>query len=154
MADDKVNPEGAADTPTQTPAPERAEAAAPQQSTERVQERFQDRPRERPQERPQERSADRPDRPYRRESRGGGPGGGRPRGPRRGGRGRRRVCRFCADKTVVLDYKWVETLQDFVTERGKVVPSRTTGTCAKHQRSLAQAIKRARNAALLSYTSG
>lgn len=145
MADEQAKPDGAADTTGRPPTQERAEAAAAEPN-ERAQQPSQDRPREQSQERPE--------RPYRRESRGGGPGGGRPRGPRRGGRGRRRVCRFCADKTVVLDYKWVETLQDFVTERGKVVPSRTTGTCAKHQRSLAQAIKRARNAALLSYTSG
>ncbi len=83
-----------------------------------------------------------------RERRGGfGPRGGRPQR-----RGRRRVCRFCADKTLVLDYKWADTLAGFLTERGKMVPSRTTGTCAKHQRRLAAAIKRARNAALLSYT--
>ena len=140
MADENANQDDATDRP----APERSADRA------RPQERTQERAQERTQERPQERSQDRP---YRRDPRGGG-AGGRPRGPRRGGRGRRRVCRFCADKAVVLDYKWVETLQDFVTERGKVVPSRTTGTCAKHQRSLAQAIKRARNAALLSYTSG
>ncbi len=82
---------------------------------------------------------------------GGGPpgrgrGGGRPRG-----RGRRRVCRFCADKSLVLDYKWSHVLQSFISERGRIVPSRTTGTCAKHQRRLTQAIKRARNAALLAY---
>jgi small subunit ribosomal protein S18 len=88
--------------------------------------------------------------------------GGRERGrgggfaPRGGGRPqrrpRRRVCRFCADKTLMLDYKWTDTLSGYLTERGKMVPSRTTGTCAKHQRRLATAIKRARNAALLSYT--
>jgi len=68
------------------------------------------------------------------------------------GRGRRKVCRFCADKTASLDYKWWEVLEGFISERGRIVPSRTTGTCAKHQRRLKAAIKRARNAALLPYT--
>ncbi len=91
-----------------------------------------------------------------------GPGGGRRSGgggrpserPKRRfrGRGRRKVCRFCADKTVSLDYKWWEVLESFISERGRIVPSRTTGTCAKHQRRLKAAIKRARNAALLPYT--
>ena len=75
---------------------------------------------------------------------------GRPRYPRRG-RGRRRVCRFCADKKLVMDYKWSHVLEGFISERGRIVPSRTTGTCAKHQRKLTEAIKRARNAALLRY---
>jgi len=69
-------------------------------------------------------------------------------------RGRRRVCRFCAEKSLPLDYKWSEVLETFVSERGRIVPSRTTGTCAKHQRSLTVAIKRARNAALLPYSAG
>ncbi len=85
---------------------------------------------------------DRPDRPDRPQ---------RPRYGRRG-RGRRRVCRFCADKSTVLDYKWSYVLSNFVSERGRIVPSRTTGTCAKHQRKLAAAIKRARNVALLPYS--
>jgi len=81
----------------------------------------------------------------------GGPGG--PGGRRRfRGRGRRKVCRFCADKTVPLDYKWIEVLDEFLSERGRFVPSRTTGTCAKHQRRLKIAVKRARNAALLPYS--
>ncbi len=84
----------------------------------------------------------------------GGPGGQRPRGGRPRSRGRRRVCRFCADKSLVLDYKWSHVLQGFISERGRIVPSRTTGTCAKHQRRLTQAIKRARNAALLAYKRG
>ena len=88
----------------------------------------------------------RPDRP--REGR-----GGRPRFGRRG-RGRRRVCRFCADKSLKLDYKWVDVLEMFVSERGRIVPSRTTGTCAKHQRKLTDAIKRARNVGLLPYSRG
>ena len=87
----------------------------------------------------------------------GGPGGERrprsrfARGGGRGGRSRRRVCRFCAEKTLPLDYKWFDVLEAFVSERGRIVPSRTTGTCAKHQRRLTLAIKRARNVALLPY---
>ena len=64
------------------------------------------------------------------------------------------MCRFCADKILSLDYKWSYVLEDFVSERGRIVPSRTTGTCAKHQRRLKVAIKRARNAALLAYARG
>src|ERR1700758_894429 len=76
------------------------------------------------------------------EGRGGeGRGGGMRRG-RPGGR--RKVCRFCADKTLKVDYKDVRTLGSFITEGGKIVPSRTSGNCAKHQRQLAVAIKRAR----------
>ena len=79
--------------------------------------------------------------------------GGRGAGRRRfRGRGRRKVCRFCADKTVPLDYKWTDVLEEFISERGRFVPSRTTGTCAKHQRRLKVAVKRARNAALLPYS--
>jgi small subunit ribosomal protein S18 len=76
------------------------------------------------------------------------------RGGRRGrfrGRGRRKVCRFCADKALQIDYKWSDLLEDFVSERGRIVPSRTTGTCARHQRRLKAAIKQARNVALLPY---
>ena len=87
-----------------------------------------------------------------RRPRGEGGAGGRPRRRRFGGGGRRRVCRFCADKTLRIDYKWSQLLADFVSERGRIVPSRTTGTCAKHQRKLKIAIKRARNMALLPYS--
>jgi small subunit ribosomal protein S18 len=83
------------------------------------------------------------------EGRGGGDRGG-PR--RRPGGGRRKVCRFCADKTLRVDYKDVRTLQTFITEGGKIVPSRTSGNCAKHQRQLAIAIKRARIIALLPFS--
>jgi len=76
---------------------------------------------------------------------------GRDRGRRRTG-GRRKVCRFCADKTLKVDYKDVRTLQSFITEGGKIVPSRTSGNCARHQRSLAIAIKRARVLALLPFS--
>ena len=68
------------------------------------------------------------------------------------GRGRRKVCRYCADKTLRIDYKWWDLLEDFVSERGRIVPSRTTGTCAKHQRRLQASIKQARNVALLPYS--
>ena len=71
---------------------------------------------------------------------------------RRGGMRRRNVCQFCADKTKEIDYKDVETLKKFVTERGKILPKRITGTCAMHQRAVTTAIKRARIVALLPYT--
>jgi small subunit ribosomal protein S18 len=64
---------------------------------------------------------------------------------------RRKVCRFCADKGATIDYKETRTLEDFVSERGKIIPSRITGTCAWHQRKLTTAIKRARAIALLPY---
>ena len=65
---------------------------------------------------------------------------------------RPRVCRFCTDQEAVLDYKEVKMLKNFITERGKIVPKRIYGTCAKHQRQLTEAIKRARQLALLPYT--
>jgi small subunit ribosomal protein S18 len=65
---------------------------------------------------------------------------------------RRKVCRFCADKTLVIDYKDIRMLTQFVTERGKMTPSRITGNCARHQRLLTTAIKRARSVALLPFT--
>ena len=65
---------------------------------------------------------------------------------------RRKVCQFCADKTKEIDYKDVDTLKKFVTERGKILPKRITGTCAMHQREVTKAIKRARIVALLPYT--
>lgn len=64
---------------------------------------------------------------------------------------RRKVCRFCADKGAPIDYKEIRILDDFVSERGKIIPSRITGTCAWHQRKLAAAIKQARAIALLPY---
>jgi small subunit ribosomal protein S18 len=79
-------------------------------------------------------------------------------GPRssRGGRGRysrrRKVCAFCLEKSKAIDYKDVGTLRRFVTDRGKIRSRRKTGTCAKHQRRLAVAIKRARHLALLPFT--
>ena len=65
---------------------------------------------------------------------------------------RRKVCRFCADRDSVIDYKDTRALSSFVTERGKLVPSRITGNCAKHQRELTTAIKRARAVALLPFS--
>ncbi len=64
---------------------------------------------------------------------------------------RRRICRFCADSTLEIDYKDFRSLRYFITERGKIIPRRISGTCAKHQRELAVAIKRARTIALLPY---
>ncbi|MBF0449458.1 MAG: 30S ribosomal protein S18 [Candidatus Magnetomorum sp.] len=64
---------------------------------------------------------------------------------------RRKVCRFCADSSLVIDYKDPKVLSGFVTERGKIIPSRISGTCNKHQRTLSLAIKRARTIALMPY---
>lgn len=76
-----------------------------------------------------------------------------PRGKRKGGFiRRRRVCRFCAEKIDYIDYKNVKLLESFIPERGKIIPRRISGTCAMHQRMLAEAVKRARNAAFLPYT--
>jgi small subunit ribosomal protein S18 len=83
---------------------------------------------------------------------GGGPGG--PGGQRRGKRQffrKKKVCRFCVERVDFIDYKKADTLQQFVQERGKILPRRMTGTCSKHQRWLGEAIKRARNIALLPF---
>jgi small subunit ribosomal protein S18 len=72
------------------------------------------------------------------------------------GRGRyrrRRICAFCADKVDRIDYKDGDALRRYITEHGRIRPRRQTGTCARHQRSLAQAIKRARHLALLPFVS-
>jgi small subunit ribosomal protein S18 len=66
-------------------------------------------------------------------------------------RGRIKVCRFCEDKALKVDYKDERMLRRFVSERAKVIPRRMSGTCARHQRSLVTAIKRARNIAILPY---
>ena len=65
---------------------------------------------------------------------------------------RRRVCRFCTDPEMEIDYKNVKVLRNFVTERGKIIPRRIFGTCASHQRQVCEAIKRARQIALLPYS--
>lgn len=73
---------------------------------------------------------------------------------RRGGRkSRKKVCAFCVDKVEVIDYKDISRLRRFVSERAKILPRRVTGTCARHQRELTVAIKRARYLALMPYTS-
>jgi len=66
---------------------------------------------------------------------------------------RRKVCEFCERKDEAVDYKDVATLRKYISERGKILPRRATGTCAKHQRKVTEAIKRARNVALLPYQS-
>ena len=84
---------------------------------------------------------------------GGGPGGG-PGGPRRGKRQyfrKKKVCKFCVEKMDFIDYKRADILSQFVQERGKILPRRMTGVCARHQRWLGEAIKRARNIALLPF---
>ena len=65
--------------------------------------------------------------------------------------GRRKVCKFCADRVDLVDYKDVRRLRNFVTERGKIIPRRISGSCARHQRLLTHAIKQARTVALLPY---
>ena len=90
---------------------------------------------------------------------GGRSAGGRSGGPRRGGGGgggrfggRRKVCGFCVDNIDEVDYKDIARLRRYVSERGKIEPRRKLGTCARHQRSLTVAIKRARHVALLPFT--
>ncbi|MCQ2399635.1 MAG: 30S ribosomal protein S18 [Clostridia bacterium] len=65
---------------------------------------------------------------------------------------RRKVCNFCLEKATAIDYKDIGKLRKYVTEKGKILPRRATGTCAKHQRAVTEAVKRARNIALLPYT--
>ncbi len=74
-------------------------------------------------------------------------GGGGPR------KGRRKVCSFCVDKADYIDYKDVAKIRRFISERGKILPRRVTGTCAQHQRALTVSIKRARHLALLPFSS-
>lgn len=71
--------------------------------------------------------------------------------PRGGRRMRRKICAFCVEKTEAIDYKNVSKLRRFVSDRGKMLPRRNTGTCARHQRALAISIKRAREIALLPF---
>jgi small subunit ribosomal protein S18 len=66
--------------------------------------------------------------------------------------GRRKVCKFCVDKVGLIDYKDVRRLKSFVSERGKITPRRISGSCARHQRQLTRAIRRARTVALLAQT--
>ena len=97
------------------------------------------------------------DRPQRTERpQGSRPQGERPRRPQGRPQGRfqsrRKFCKFCADTTLTIDHKDPDMLRGFITERCKILPSRVTGTCAKHQRSLTTAIKRARILALVAFT--
>jgi len=77
-------------------------------------------------------------------------------GKRAGGskmrRAKRKICSFCMDKTTDINYKDINKLRKYITERGKILPRRMSGTCAKHQRGVTEAIKRARNIALLPFT--
>jgi small subunit ribosomal protein S18 len=79
-----------------------------------------------------------------------GGGGGRPQNRFRRFQ-KRKVCSFCVERIDVIDYKDVKRIRRFVTEQGKILPRRITGTCAQHQRRLTRAIKRARNIALLTF---
>lgn len=65
---------------------------------------------------------------------------------------RKKICRFCTDKVVDIDYKDIKRLRNLITERGKIIPRRISGNCARHQRQLGTAIKRARNIALMPFT--
>jgi small subunit ribosomal protein S18 len=86
-----------------------------------------------------------------------GPGGPRPPRPAGGPGGgrkffrRKKVCKFCTEKIDAISYRDVRLLQQFVAERGKIVPRRLTGVCTRHQRRLSQAIKQSRNIALLAF---
>jgi small subunit ribosomal protein S18 len=67
---------------------------------------------------------------------------------------KRKSCKFCEDKVVAIDYKDVKLLKLYVSERGKIIPRRITGSCARHQRSLTTSIKRARSIALIPFAAG
>ena len=84
---------------------------------------------------------------------GGDSRGGDSRGPnKRRFQVRKKVCRFCVDKTPFIDYKDIKTLRFFVTERGKILPRRISGNCARHQREVTVAVQRCRNIALLPFS--
>lgn len=126
-----------------------AEAAAPAAEPEAEQEEQRERPTEARAQEQRETTAPRP-----REYRGGRPSGrGREGGrrERRFRRPRRKVCAFCVDKVTHIGYKDHARLRDFVSDRGKILKSRMTGTCGRHQRKLARAVKRARQMALLPF---
>ncbi|MBK8727562.1 MAG: 30S ribosomal protein S18 [Holophagaceae bacterium] len=78
-------------------------------------------------------------------------GKGKPKKKKQFGGRRSKFCKFCVEKSTLVDYKDVKTLTAFTPERGKVLPRRTSGVCAMHQRMLVEAIKRARNIALLPF---
>jgi len=96
----------------------------------------------------EDRNSDRDDR----DDKGSRGKGGARGGGASGGFSRRKMCRFCADTAVDLDYKNVSMLKHFITERGKLIPRRISGNCARHQRSLALAVRRARMIALIPFT--
>lgn len=107
--------------------------------------------------RPERTAGDRPERPAGDRPGGRGPGGRGPGGPGGSGPGgrkffrRKKVCKFCVEKIDSIHYRDVRLLQQFVAERGKIVPRRLTGVCTTHQRRLTRAIKQARNIALLPF---
>ena len=74
------------------------------------------------------------------------------KGARPNRKSRKKVCAFCVDKVEAIDYKDVQKLRKFTSDRAKILPRRVTGTCARHQRELTTAIKRARQVALMAYT--
>ena len=74
------------------------------------------------------------------------------KGARPNRKSRKKVCAFCVDKVEAIDYKDVQKLRKFTSDRAKILPRRVTGTCARHQRALTTAIKRARQVALMAYT--
>ncbi len=82
---------------------------------------------------------------------GAGKDGAEKGGARKRGFARRKVCRFCADTNVGIDYKDAQTLKYFITDRGKIIPRRISGNCAKHQRKVSTAIKRSRMIALMPF---
>jgi len=71
---------------------------------------------------------------------------------KRRGRRKKRVCQYCVDKVTSIDYKDIAKLRKYVSERGKILPRRVTGNCAKHQRAMTMNVKRARHMALMAYT--
>lgn len=161
MTEETKPPQESGQTERPPDAPPDAPPAAPRRPSPEGGERppyRQDRPPGGPSSRPGE-----PERRYGgdREGRPGGRppyGGGGPRGeggfgrrppPRRRRRGK--VCGFCVNKIIYIDYKTVDRLRHFVTDRGKILPRRITGSCARHQRMLTRAIKRARNIALIPF---
>ena len=108
-------------------------------------------------EEPRSQSGPPPGAPRREGAQGRQGGQGGPGGPRKGKRQffrKKKVCRFCVDRVDFIDFKKVEMLQPFVQDRGKILPRRMTGTCSRHQRWLGEAIKRARNIALLPFATG
>lgn len=91
------------------------------------------------------------DQPKRSSAGGSAPSGGGSRGQKKQYFRRRKVCKFCVEKIDKIDYKDARMLQQFVAERGKIIPRRISGTCTQHQRHLTRAIKQARNIALLPF---